>query len=164
MIRRLILVSAAIVTGTLSFASQSQAAPSAGEVDFTGTIPGQCAFTNSRNGIVALKGDYTLGSNPVLYTGGATGKIDISCSTATVLTVDNPVQTAGFTTTTTNIATVNTSAGKIDSPAGTTSPKSVVLAPGFTQAGVTVDVENTATGKIFAGNYAYKVLITASPN
>ena len=163
MIRRLILVSTAIVAGNLSFASQSQAAPSAGEVDFTGTIPGQCAFANSRNGTVALSGDYTLGRNPTRYTGGVTGRLDISCSTATVLTVDDPVQIAGPTTTTKNIATVNTTAGTINSPQGTAS-KSVALAPGFTQTGVTVDVDNTATTKIFAGNYAYKVLITASPN
>jgi hypothetical protein len=163
MIRRLILLSTAIVAGTLSFASQSQAAPSTGEVDFNGIVPGQCTFFNSKNGTVALNGDYTLGSNPDRYSGGATGHIDLACSAAAVLTVADPQQISGPTTTK-NVAVVYTNAGNLNSSQGNFAPKSVALAAGFAQSGINVDVDNTSTTKIFAGNYAYKVLLTATPN
>jgi opacity protein-like surface antigen len=174
MIRQSILALAVITAGTLSLAGQAAAAPlapSTGDVTFTGRVPGACSFLNSRNGKVTKFSNTLLTSDPNDGEGGVSGAIDMDCTNAAVLSVANPVQLSGPTTTNDNAAIVYTSQGTIVSPFGATlglsvgNNTSVSLPAGFSQQNIRVDTRNSSgSATLFAGDYSYKVTLTATPN
>ena len=172
MIRKSILALAVIAAGTLSFVGQSSAAPATGDVYFNAAVPGECNFSNSVNGTATKYDSTLLTSDPNDGQGGISGAIDLACSGSAVLTVANPVQLAGPTSTAGgDAAFVYTSAGNVVSPFGATlgfgvgTATSVSLPANFSQQGIRVDTWNRTNGaQLVAGNYAYKVTLTATPN
>ena len=174
MMRQSILTLAVIAAGTLSLASQATAAPlapSSGDVTFTGKVLGACSFFNSRNGKVTKFSNTLLTSDPSDGQGGVSGAIDMTCTDAAALSVANPVQLSGPTTTNDNAAIVYTSAGTVVSPFGATlglavgTNTSVSLPAGFAQSNIRVDTRNSSgSATLFAGDYSYKVTLTATPN
>jgi hypothetical protein len=112
-----------------------------------------------------------LTSDPSDGQGGVSGAIDLACSGSAVLTVADPVQLAGPTATTGNAAFVYTTAGNVVSPFGSTlgfpagNTTSVSLPANFSQQAMRVDTWNTSGNtQLVAGNYVYKVTLTATPN
>lgn len=165
---RLALASTAILAATIALQSQSQAqaAPTTADLNFDGTVPSVCTFSNPVTGKVAISRTVTkdLGTNINRYsTGAAAATVDLACTGAAVLTVADPVQLTGATTTTSNAAAVYTTIGSLSSPSGGFA-KTTNLAAGFQQTGVRVDVDSAATTPLLGGSYSYKVVLTATPN
>ncbi len=172
MIRKSILAFAVIAAGTLSFAGQSSATPSTGDVYFNAAVPGECIFSSPVNGTAKKYSDTLLTSDPNDGQGGVSGAINLACTGSAVLTVADPVQFSGPTSTDGgNAAFVYTSAGNVVSPFGATlgfgvgTATSVQLPANFSQQAMRVDTWNKTNGaQLVAGNYAYKVTLTATPN
>jgi hypothetical protein len=118
MLRQSILASIVIAAGTLSFANQSFANPATGDVQFNTKVPGECTFTNAKVGKITKYSSNLLTSDPGDGKGGISGSINLSCTGAAVLSVADPVQLSGPTTTSTNAAFVYTTAGNVVSPSG----------------------------------------------
>lgn len=163
---RLALASTAILAATIALQSQAQAAPTTAELNFGGSVPSVCTFTNPVAGVVAISrtNPNDLGTNTTRYsTGAAAATVDLACTGAAALTVADPVQLTGTTSTTTNAAAVYTSAGSLSSPSGGF-VKTRDLAAGYNQTGVRVDVDSAAATPLLGGSYSYKVVLTATPN
>jgi hypothetical protein len=125
-----------------------------------------CSFSNPVAGRIGLRnnGQRILGSNPDLYNYAASGKIDFACSSATLLTIGDPIQISGATLTDRNTATISTPNGSIGSPSSTMGTKSITLAPSVDRSSWKIDMENSSTTSILSGTYVYKVILTVTTN
>jgi hypothetical protein len=125
-----------------------------------------CSFSNPVAGRIGLRnnGQKILGSNPNLYNFANSGKIDFSCSSATILTISDPIQLSGATMTELNTATIDTPAGLLSSPSSQLGNKYVTLNASVDRFSMKIDMENSSTTSILSGNYVYKVILTVTVN
>jgi hypothetical protein len=163
MLRRSLLVSAVLLASSFGFANsaKAQAVPANADVFFTGKVAGDCAIQQTAPGTLTSTDGFILSSTS---TGGAAATISVDCAGGTV-SVGTP--TAG-------LAVGSTISPNMAATASTTNT-AVVALDGDTDliidaaatAAVTGTVNMTANGgttKLPAGDYGYKVVVTATPN
>lgn len=161
MIRRFLLASALLVTGTVIAAPSAFAETQV--VNFSGTIPQTCVFGTTNAG--TLKG--TGANSTTLSTansGGAAGTSNVTCNYAANLIVGAPVQTSGTTLTGATLSSSVSATGTTLGTANTTNGGSAIpLITGEIESlniGMSADYGTTI---IPAGAYGYTVTLTVAP-
>jgi hypothetical protein len=167
LMNRFAIVSAAILTSATTIVSAAAAAPITADVTFNGNIPAACTFSNITPGTIGKSktNNTDIGSNSDYYQNGNKGIVGINCSGNAALTIADPVQTAGPTTTTNNSAVVYVGNQTIISPSGNGNfVRSGNIEAAYTQDNITVSMDANGTTALESGNYTYKVTLTATPN
>ncbi|MGD1910455.1 MAG: hypothetical protein ACFB2X_06275 [Rivularia sp. (in: cyanobacteria)] len=162
MIRRL------IVTSVLAVLSAAAIAPKANaqsiDVPFTGTVGGACSFTGLTPGKLVVNSATNATRIASYYSGGADGKVSITCNRASSVKVSKPIQTAGpkFTPTSYTV--------RVDDPSGkyTAVSQSVTNAPlAITTSSkpipLKVRMSVTQNSTFAPGNYGFKTTLTVTP-
>lgn len=93
MIRRLLMTCALVVMGAAAMAPKANAQSI--DVPFTGTVGGACTFSALTPGKLGVNSSTRATSMHSSYSGGAEGKVNISCNRASSVKVSKPMQTAG---------------------------------------------------------------------
>jgi hypothetical protein len=124
-----------------------------------------CHFSNLVAGQIGLNhnGRQILGSNPNIYDRAFSSQIDLTCSTAIILTISDPIQISGLTKTNRNVAIISTPTGLLNSPSGSGRKSTTFKATG-NPVRMKIDIEASSSTLILSGKYAYKVMMTITPN
>jgi len=158
MMRRFLLTSALILVASAAV-SESAFAQTV-DIPFTGNVPGSCSFGTATGGTLGVN---TTSSPTALgggYPGGVFGKVSVTCSQASKLTVSAPVKNSGpdFTPSTitgyVNASSSSTSSASGSTPLALTSGTAIPLS-------VDMMVSNGST-PLPAGIYNYKVTLTVT--
>ena len=177
--RRLAVVSGLAVLSAVAFAPKAGAQTV--DIDFSGTVTGNCAFTGTTAGAIGQQNN-----NPWVEGAGGLPGMDATYSAATTtvncisggtVSVSEPVQVAapaGFVDTVKQAlvydATANayTSAGGPFDGGGWNKPTTPLTIPANTnrdlKVGLVIGENNLGAGAPPAGTYNYRVTLTATPN
>jgi hypothetical protein len=181
MIRRVVLVSGLIVLGAMSVASKASAQSVTTDVNFKGSIPKVCTFGQPQDGqlVTVSSPDKTpIALEASLFPGGwgegsTVGQVSLKCNTSATVTVADPVQTAGPRDQTFQSLSSNVTADNGKTYAYSKSPWvgqpgsisiSVPAAKGTSTPNLQVGMIALNNDGIAAGDYSFKVTVTASPN
>ncbi|MEH2087635.1 hypothetical protein [Nostoc sp.] len=155
MIRRFLLASALLITGTIV------AAPSAfavdGDVTFSGIVSGTCVF-----GSTPVAGSITTSGANATSLSGTSATTDVTCNSPASLSVAAPVQDLGSILTGTKTSSVAASGTTLS--ANTTDTGTAITLVTGEKANLTVAMTAGNSGNIIpADTYAYTVTLTATP-
>jgi len=176
-LRRLALVSSMAALSAVAFNPKAQAEPATQDINFAGSVPAVCTFSNTTAGsLVGANGRLKGTGGLANVAGGTYGTTSVVCNGGAALSVAAPVQVTaplGF-------SEVNTQTIVYDSTYGAwlrTVPASgdVMFDNGYNsnplslgandshsyQVGMVVVPTNDT---IVPGSYSYKVTLTATPN
>ncbi|MDB9435627.1 hypothetical protein PN450_02130 [Dolichospermum lemmermannii CS-548] len=175
-LRRLALVSSIAALSAVAFNPTAQAESATQDINFAGTVPAVCTFSNTTAGSLVsannrLKGAGGLGN----VVGGTYGTTSVVCNGGAALSVAAPVQVtapAGFSAVNTqtivydptygqNLQTVPASGNAMINGLNS-DPLSLAANESHSyQVGMVVVPTNDT---ILPGSYSYKVTLTATPN
>jgi hypothetical protein len=160
----------------VAFNPKAQAEPATQDINFAGSIPAVCTFSNTTGGTLVnangiLRGTDNLGNFP----GGNYGTTSLVCNGGAALSVSAPVQVtapAGFSAVNTQTLVYDTFGAFLR-----TVPASgdVVFGDGYNSDPLSVNANESRSYKVgmvvvptgftvLPGSYSYNVTLTATPN
>ncbi|MEH2226138.1 hypothetical protein [Nostoc sp.] len=163
MLRRFLLASALLVTGTIVAAPSAFAETQ--DADFSGTVSQVCVFGTANQGSITVSGanSTTLStSNP----SGTAATTDVTCNYPANLSLAAPVASGSNTTTlssATFTSSVAASGATLASSSTTNTGSSITLVTGETEALAVGMSANNGSTIIPADHYDYTVTLTVAP-
>lgn len=161
MIRRFLLASALLVTGTVAVAPSAFAETQ--DITASGTISKTCVFGTPTAGSLGVAGP---NSTTLSTANGSVGGVNVTCNHPAKLSISAPSQSGSDTvalTSATNTSTVTASSTSLSSTTINNGDTPIALTTGE-QTGVSVGMTiNNGTTIIPASTYNYTVTLTVSP-
>jgi hypothetical protein len=161
MIRRFLLASALLVTGTVAVAPSAFAETQ--EITARGTIAKTCVFGTASEGVLGVAGP---NSTTISTANGTAGATNVTCNYPAQLSISAPSQSGSDTvalTSATKTSTVTASSNSLSSTSINNGGTPITLVGGE-QTGLTVGmVINNGSTIIPASTYNYTVTLTVAP-